>query len=170
MGSLLFTFLLLTITASSSITTSDLLCLFFWLFVLVVPISIAVLIIVVSLSMHVHEVAWILTEVKVVLESFPVVQVVEIENDLHRLIKGVKKLLCLFIRLFIIFVTFRHVGSFSAFEAVKETFSWDCLYDLTSFTSLLVLLLFLNFFLAQILSILPYYLAFFILSFVCFSY
>ena len=155
MVSLLFTFLLLTITASSSIPSSDFLCLLFGLFV-VRPISFSIFIIIVSLSVHVHKVTRVLAEIKVVLESFPVVQVVEVENDLHRLIKGIKKLFCLFIRLFIVFVPFGHVGSFSALETVKETFSGDSLYDLTSFTSLLVLLLFLDLFLAQIFTIFPF--------------
>lgn len=103
-------------------------------------------------TVHVHEVAGILSEVQVILECLPHVEIIEVHSDLHRLVKSVHQLLSLLVLIVLVLATF---GGLAGLEAVVERFGGDSFDNLTGLASLLVLLLFLDFFGSKIFAILP---------------
>jgi len=95
-----------------------------------------------------------LSEVEIVLESLNVVQIIEIHGDLHRLFNSFDFLIQLLIFLFIVSISlgFR---ALARLKGIEEGFGSDRLDDLSGFAGLLVLLLLLDLFLGEILSIFP---------------
>jgi len=72
--------------------STTILLLFFFLggFLLRLIVFIIIVAIAVIMIMHVHEIAWVLPKVQVVLERLPHVEIIEVEGDLHGLIDGVQ--------------------------------------------------------------------------------
>lgn len=107
----------------------------------------------VTVVVHASEVAEGLAEIKIVFKCFPVVEVVEVHSYLHRFVETVKNLCRFFI--LIVFCVFDAFRSFFALKDVEKAISCDSLHNCASFTSFLVLLLFLNLLFGEVFTVLP---------------
>lgn len=107
----------------------------------------------VTVVVHTSEVSEGLAEVKIVFKSFPVVEVVEVHSYLHRFVESVKNLCRFFV--LIVFSVFDALRSLLALKDVEKAISCYSLHNCASFTSFLVLLLFLNLLFGEVFTVFP---------------